>query len=32
MLAIKGSEISLEDIFLRLIKDNKDDNKEGDIQ
>lgn len=32
MLAIKGSEISLEDIFLRLIKDGKDDREEGDIQ
>ncbi len=29
MLAIKGSEISLEDIFLRLIKEDK---KEGEIQ
>lgn len=29
MLAIKGSEISLEDIFLRLIKEEK---KEGDNQ
>lgn len=29
MLAIKGSEISLEDIFLRLIKEDK---KEGDVQ
>lgn len=33
MLAIKGSEVSLEDIFLRLINTTKiEDKKEGDVR
>ena len=32
MLAIRGSEPSLEDIFLNLIKDGTDDKKEGDVR
>lgn len=32
MLAIRGSEPSLEDIFLNLIKDETDERKEGDAR
>lgn len=32
MLAIRGSEPSLEDIFLNLIKDETDEKKEGDVR